>query len=267
MIIDSQNIQKNYFKELLTKKDLLWELSKKAIIVQYKQSILGLIWSFLNPLITLVLMFVIFQVISRVPSQGAPYPIIIFAALLPWNFFAQTFKQLPNSVTSNTELISKVYFPRILLPFSFIVKSVIEFLINLFLFIVLIIIFNFIPSQNIIFLPIPIILTLILLTGLGLIVSAAAVKYRDIKSIVPHIVQILTYASPVGYSLTLVPKEFLLFYSLNPMVGIIELSRWSVIGSEIYLPSVIISIIISVLSLIIGIFYFKKAEIEFADIL
>lgn len=270
LVIESGRAEKHYWADLWRYRELFYILSWRDIAVRYKQTAIGAIWAILRPLLTMVVFTVIFGKLAKLPSDGkAPYAILVYAAMLPWQFFASSVSESSNSLISNTQLITKVYFPRIIIPISSVVTSFIDFLVSFVILILLMAYYKFIPTWNILFLPVFLLIAFLTASGVGLYITALNVKYRDFRYIVPFIVQFGLYISPVGFSSSIVPEKFRLLYSLNPMVGVIDGFRWAILGgqSTISLPSFLMSIGVMVFFLVLGIYGFRKMEKKFADII
>lgn len=269
LIIEPGKTEKNYWLDIWRYKDLFYILSWRDIKVRYKQTVIGVLWSVLRPLLTMIVFVVVFGKIANLPSDGVPYPILVFSALLPWQFFANSFTESSNSLIGSSQLVSKVYFPRIIIPFSPVMVSLVDLMISLGLLSGLMIIYQFAPSWQILTLPLFIIIAFLASFGGGLLVSALNVKFRDFKYIVPFIVQIGLYLSPVGFSSAVIPEEWRLIYSLNPMVGVIDGFRWAIIGGEHHFPlqSVLISTAIIGLLFTVSVKYFRSTEKRFADVI
>lgn len=257
------------FKELWIYKELFLFLTWRDIIVRYKQTVIGIAWAVIRPILTMVVFSIIFGKIAKLPSNGIPYPILTFTALLPWQFFANTLSESSNSLISNANLISKIYFPRLIMPVAAVLSGVVEFLISFLILIVMIIYYKMPLTFNIIYLPLFFIFAFVTSLGIGLWFSALNVEYRDVRYVIPFLIQIGLYISPVGFSSTIIPDYWKLLYSLNPMVGVIDGFRWSLLGHNIslYMPGLYLSILISILILITGSIYFRKMERTFADII
>lgn len=270
LIIEAGRAEKHYWLDLWRYRELFYILSWRDIAVRYKQTAIGIVWAILRPLLTMIVFTVIFGRLAKLPSDGnAPYAIMVYAAMLPWQFFASSITESSNSLISNTQLITKVYFPRIIIPISSIVTSSIDFLVSFAILILLMVYYQFTPSWNILFLPVFLLVAFITAGGAGLYITALNVKYRDFRYIVPFIVQFGLYISPVGFSSSVVPEKYRLLYSMNPMVGVIDGFRWAILGakSTIYLPGFLMSIGVMVFFLILGIYKFRKMEKTFADII
>lgn len=270
LIIEAGRAEKHYWADLWRYRELFYILSWRDITVRYKQTVIGVLWAILRPLLTMIVFTVIFSKLAKLPSDGnVPYAIMVYAAMLPWQFFSSSVSESSNSLVDNTQLITKIYFPRIIIPISSVVTSFIDFLVSFAILILLMIYYQFAPSWNIIFLPVFLLIAFLTATGVGLYITALNVKYRDFRYIVPFIVQFGLYISPVGFSSNIIPEKFRLLYSLNPMVGVIDGFRWAILGakSAIYLPGFLMSIGIMVFFLILGIYKFRKMEKTFADII
>ncbi|MBA7527061.1 hypothetical protein ES705_19234 [subsurface metagenome] len=212
----------------------------------------------------------VFGRLAKLPSDGnVPYAIMVYAAMLPWQFFSSSLTESSNSLIGNTQLITKVYFPRIIIPISSVVTSFIDFMVSFVILVFLMVYYQFTPNWNILFLPAFLMIAFLTSAGVGLYITALNVKYRDFRYIVPFIVQFGLYISPVGFSSSIVPEKYRLLYSFNPMVGVIDGFRWAILGGEstIYLPGFLMSIGVMLLFLIFGVYKFRKMEKTFADII
>lgn len=270
IILEPGRTEKNYWGDLWRYRELFYILSWRDIAVRYKQTIIGIAWSVIRPLLTMLIFTVVFGKIANLPSEGAaPYAIMVFAAMLPWQFFANALSESSSSLITNSSLISKIYFPRLIIPASSVIVSLIDFAISFVILLVLMVILQFVPSWQIIFLPFFIILAFAVSFGIGVLITALNVKYRDFRYVIPFIVQLGLYISPVGFSSAIIPEKWRLLYSVNPMVGVIDGFRWAIIGDEssIYLPGFLLSVTLTLLILVIGIRYFRKTEKNFADII
>jgi len=268
IFIEAGKTEKNYWLDMWKYRELFYFLSWRDILVRYKQTAIGFSWSIIRPILTLLIFTIVFGKLAKLPSEGIPYSILVFSGILPWNFFSNSFSESSNSLISNSNLISKVYFPKIIIPISSIVTCFIDFIINFILLIGLMFILKVMPGITIFFIPVFLFIGFMFITGFSLFIASLNVKYRDFRYIVPFIAQIGLYLSPVGYSTSIIPQNLKIFFSLNPMVGIIDGFRWAITGKTmIYLPSLYLSIAISLLMLILGLFYFRKTERFFADII
>lgn len=269
IVIEAGRTERQYWKDLWNYRELFYFLSWRDFLVRYKQTVIGIAWAVLRPFLTMVVLTVVFGKIAKLPANGIPYPILVFTAILPWQFFANALSESSNSLINNTNLISKIYFPRMVIPASSVIVSFIDFLISAIILVGLMMWYDYWPSWRVLWLPLLIGLALAAALGAGLLISALNVKYRDFRYIVPFMVQFGLYISPVGFSSSIIPENWRLVYSLNPMVGVIEGFRWALLGenSEIYLPGFCLSISIVLLLLVIGTVYFRRMEKTFADII
>ncbi len=254
---------------------LFYFLAWRDILVRYKQTVIGVLWSVLRPLITIVVFTVVFNKLGNFSSEaGVPYAIMVCAGMLPWQFFSNAFSESAGSLVANSNLLTKVYFPRLIVPASSIIVSFIDFLISFVILIVLFFWYHFIPDYRILFLPLFLILATVTAMGTGLFIAALNVKYRDFRYVVPFIIQFGLYISPIGFSSSVIynkdiPQFLKYLYALNPMVGVIDGFRWCILGGStpLHLNEFIASIVVSVLSLFLGIWYFRKMEKSFADVI
>lgn len=269
IIIEPGNTEKNYWADLWRYRELFYILSWRDIKVRYKQTVVGAAWSIVRPLLTMVVFTIVFSRIAKLPTEGAaPYAILVYAAMLPWQFFANALTEASNSLISNTNLITKVYFPRLIIPASSVITSFVDFAISFGLMLVLMVIYQYMPSWQILFLPLFILLSFFTAFGIGLYLTALNVKYRDFRYIIPFIVQFGLYISPVGFSSGVVPEQYRFWYNLNPMVGVIDGFRWCILGeSQLNMPSLLSSVVITLLFTWIGVWYFRKMERSFADVI
>ncbi len=270
IIIEPGRAEKNYWTDLWRYRELFIILSWRDLSVRYKQTIIGILWAIIRPLLTMVVFTVIFGRVAKLPSDGnAPYALMVFAAMLPWTLFSNSLGEASNSLIGNANLISKVYFPRLIIPAATLVTALVDFLISFVILIVMMIYYQFMPGWQIILIPFFIILALLASLGPGLWITALNVKYRDFRYVIPFIVQFGLYVSPVGFSSSVVPEKWRLLYSLNPIVGVIDGFRWCILGgnSQIYLSGFLLSLAIIAFFLWLGITRFRKMEKTFADII
>ena len=270
IILEPGKSEKNYWLDIWRYRELFYILAWRDITVRYKQTIIGIAWSILRPVLTMLIFTFVFGEIANLPSEGtAPYAIMVFAAMLPWQFFSNALSESSNSLITNSSLISKIYFPRLIIPTSSVIVSLVDFIISFGILILLMIFLQFMPSWQIIFLPFFIIVAFAVSFGMGVFITALNVKYRDFRYVIPFIVQLGLYISPVGFSSSVIPEEWRLLYSVNPMVGVIDGFRRCIIGesTSIYLPGFILSMIFTIVILFIAIRYFRKTERNFADII
>ncbi len=269
LIIEAGHIGRQYWKDLWHYRELFYFLAWRDILVRYKQTAIGIAWAVLRPLLTMVVLTIVFGKLAKLPSEGVPYAILVFTAMLPWQFFANALSESSNSLIDNTNLISKVYFPRLIIPTSSVIVSFVDFLLSGIILLGLMAWYDFWPTGRVLVLPLLILVSFAVTMGAGLWISALNVKYRDFRYIVPFIVQFGLYISPVGFSSSVVPQKWRLLYSLNPMVGVIDGFRWAILGKDIvfYLPGFLLSLSLVVLLFAGGLWYFRKTERTFADII
>ena len=268
LIIEPNKTTSDFIYELLKYRELFYFLAWRDILVRYKQTVIGVAWSVIRPFLSMIIFTVIFGRVAKLPTEGTvPYPIMVFSALLPWHYFSNAMQSSSNSIVGASHMISKIYFPRIILPSSAVIVSTVDFLISFAMLCILMIVYRFAPSPYIILLPVFFIPATVTALGIGLWVAAASVKYRDFKHIMPFIVQFGLYVSPVGFSSSVIPDKWRLIYSLNPMVGVIDGFRWCIQGTEasLYPPAFVISIIMSLIVFWLGLRFFRKTEKSFAD--
>lgn len=269
LLIKAGQTESQYWQDLWRYRELFYFLAWRDIIVRYKQTVIGLAWALIRPFITMIVFTVVFGKLAKLPSEGVPYPILVFAAMLPWQFFADALSKCSNSLVGNAHMISKVYFPRLIVPTSAVLASFVDFLVSGMILLGLMAWYNFVPNWRILTLPLFILIAFAAAMGAGLWLAALNVKYRDFGYITPFIIQLGQYISPVGFSSSIIPQEWRLLYSFNPMVGVIDGFRWAILGGKaaLYLPGFMLSIGLVALLLISGIWYFRKTERTFADVI
>jgi lipopolysaccharide transport system permease protein len=270
LIIEPGRAEKNYWRDLWRYRELFYFLAWRDILVRYKQTVIGVAWAVIRPFLTMVVFTVVFSKIAKLPAPGSvPYPLLVFAALLPWQFFSTALSESSGSLIGNANLISKIYFPRLIVPASSVITSFVDFLITLAMMAVLMLWYQFLPDWRLFLLPAFIILAFATSFGIGLWLCALNVEYRDFRYIVPFIVQFGLYVSPVGFSSSIVPEKWQLLYALNPMVGVIDGFRWSLLRGQTPFPlsAFSISVFVSVALCATGIWYFRKMERTFADVI
>ncbi|MGQ3685104.1 MAG: ABC transporter permease [Candidatus Loosdrechtia sp.] len=269
LIIEAGRHEMHYWKDLWHYRELFLFLSWRDILVRYKQTVIGIAWSMIRPLLTMIVFSIVFGKLAGLSSEGMPYPILVYAAMLPWQFFANSLSESSNSLITNANMLSKVYFPRIIMPVSTIIVNLVDFLISFVILVILMVWYQFVPDWRILTLPFFLFLALIASLGFGCWLAALNVKYRDFRYIVPFIVQFGLYISPVGFSTNVVPEKWRLFYSLNPMVGVIDGFRWAILGgsAHIYWPGFLLSSALTLTFFLFGIRYFRNTERTFADII
>lgn len=269
LIIEAGRTESQYWKDLWRYRELFYFLAWRDILVRYKQTVMGIAWALIRPFLTMVVFTVVFGKLAKLPSEGAPYPILVFAAMLPWQFFASALAECSDSLISNANLISKVYFPRLIVPGSAVIVSFVDFLISGIILLALMAWYNFVPSWRILTLPVFVLIAFTASMGVGLWLSALNVKYRDFRYLVPFLVQFGLYISPVGFSSSIVPVRWRLLYSLNPMVCVIDGFRWAILRGEstLYWPGFTLSVVLVALLFASGVWYFRKTERTFADVI
>lgn len=269
LVLEAGRTEQNYWMDLWRYRELFHVLAWRDVSVRYKQTVLGVGWALIRPLLTVAIFTFVFGRIAKLSSEGtAPYALLVFAGMLPWTFFSNSIAESSNSLVANANLISKVYFPRLIVPTATMIVSMVDFLLNMFLLVGMMIWFSWMPTWKILFLPVFMALAVVASLGPSLWITALNVKYRDFRYIVPFIVQFGLYISPVGFSSTVVPAEWRMLYSLNPIVAVIDGFRWCIIGeAALYWPGVLIGATESLLLLWLSIRQFRKVEKSFADLI
>jgi lipopolysaccharide transport system permease protein len=269
LIIQAGRMEAHYWRDLWRYRDLFYFLAWRDILVRYKQTMIGIAWALVRPVLTMLVFTVVFGKLGKFPSDGVPYPIFVYAAMLPWQFFANALTEASNSLIGNANLISKVYFPRLIIPAGAIVTSLVDFAIAGGVLVVLMAWYGFWPGWQVVFLPLFTLLAFCAALGAGLWLTALNVKYRDFRYIVPFIVQFGLYISPVGFGSSIVPERWRLLYSCNPMVGVIDGFRWALLGgkTQMHWLGLALSSSLVLLMLLSGLWYFRKTEKTFADVI
>ena len=270
IILEKNSKKNNYWKDIWQYRELFYILAWRDISVRYKQTVFGVLWAILRPFLTMLAFTIVFNRLAKLPSEGnAPYSLMVFAGLLPWTLFSTALAEASNSLISNANMISKVYFPRLIIPSATVITSFIDFLISLLLMFALMLYYQYMPGWQIVFLPFFMLLAFLASLGPGLWVTGLNVKYRDFRYIVPFVVQFGLYISPVGFSINVVPEKYRLIYSLNPIVGVIDGFRWCVLGGSVkmYWPGFYLSMAVIIVFLWIGLSSFRRMEKSFADII
>jgi lipopolysaccharide transport system permease protein len=269
-LIEAGRPGRHYWSGVWHYRHLLYFLSWRDIVVRYKQTVIGVAWAWLRPLLTMAVFTLVFSVLARLPSVGTvPYPLLVLTGLLPWQFFSSGFADAGNSLIGNERLITKVYFPRIVIPFSAVLVALADFAIAVVLLALFFVWYGIVPGWRIAFFPLFALMAIVTTLGPGLIFAALNVKYRDFRHVVPFVTQIGLYLSPVAFSSALVPEPWRQLYFLNPMAGVIEGFRWSLLGGEaaLYLPGLYVSLAVAVVLLLIGLAYFRKTERVVVDLI
>ena len=254
--------------ELKQYRDLLYFLVARNIKVKYKQTVLGGLWAVIQPFFMMIVFTLFFGKLAKIPSDGIPYPIFNYSAMVAWTYFAQAINQSGNSIVGESNLISKVYFPRIIIPFAFVLSGLMDFFIAFFVLILMMLYFHIYPTFMVLSVPFLIILMIMASSGAGMVLAALNAKYRDIRYTIPFLVQFWMFATPIVYPASMIPEKYRLIYALNPMTGVIEGFR-SVLLNTVPFPSdmIIISFLVSLVLFILGLFYFKQVERFFADVI
>jgi len=270
VIIEPGRQERNYWGDLWRYRELFRVLAWRDLAVRYKQTAIGLAWALVRPFLTMLVFTVIFGRIARLPTEGdAPYALMVFAGMLPWTFFSTGLAEASNSLINNANLISKVYFPRLIVPTATLVVAFVDFLVSFAIMIAMMAWYRFVPDWRILFLPVFVALAFLASIGPALWITALNVKYRDFRYVIPFMVQFGLYVSPVGFSSSVVPQGWRLLYSLNPVVGVIDGFRWCLLGgrSELYLPGLAVSVGVTAFFLWFGVRRFRKTEKSFADLI
>jgi len=270
VVIEPGRTERHYWLDLWRHRELFYVLAWRDISVRYKQTVIGAAWALIRPFLTMVVLTLIFGKLAQLPSEGAaPYALMVFAGMLPWSFFSTGLAEASNSLISNANLISKVYFPRLIVPIAAVIVSFVDFIIGFVMLAALMIWYQFTPGVQILLLPVFTAIAFMASVGVGVWLTALNVKYRDFRYVIPFILQLGLYVSPVGFSSGIIPDKWRLIYSLNPMVGVIDGFRWCLLGgeSQLYLPGLCCSVGITGLIVWLGIRQFRRLEKSFADLI
>jgi lipopolysaccharide transport system permease protein len=270
LVLEPGRSERHYWRDLWEYRELFWILAWRDVAVRYKQTVIGIAWAVIRPFLTVLIFTIVFSRIAQLPSEGAvPYPLMVFAGMLPWFLFSTILGDASNSLVVNSSLVGKIYFPRMIIPVSSALVAIVDFAINLALLIGIMVWYNHLPDWHIIFVPPLMIFALAVSLGPGLLLTALNVKFRDFRYVIPFILQIGLYLSPVGFSSSVVPDTWRFWYSLNPMVGVIDGFRWSILRGEspIYIPGLFLSLAITAFFLWLGFTYFRRTEKSFADLI
>ena len=255
------------FNELWRYRELIYFLTWRDIKVRYKQAVLGIAWALLQPVLTVLIFTIVFGVLLETPSQGLPYPLFVISALLPWQLFANALQRSSISLVGNANLITKIYFPRLAIPLSSVMAALVDFVVSFLVLIGMMVYYRYMPGWNMLWLPVIILFALLTALAVGLWLSAINVQYRDVQHMVPFIVQVWMYASPIVYPIEIIPAGiWRTLYGLNPMVGVIQSYRWALLGGDQPDATMLISIVVVLVLLVSGIYYFRRMEKTFADI-
>ena len=278
IVLEAGRMERHYWRDLWRYRELFYFLAWRDLLVRYKQTFVGVAWSLIRPLLTMVVMTVVFGKFGKTPTGGVPYALLVFCGILPWQFFATALSESGNSLVANSNLISKVYFPRLIVPASSIVTSFVDFIVSAVFLLALMGWYHFFPAPNllayvppinILALPLFVLLAGATSLGAGLWIAALMVAYRDFRIIVPFIVQFGFFVTPVAYMFPKQYEQWHLLYSLNPMVGVIEGFRWAILGGEhhLYWPGLCLSMVGTLGMLVSGVWYFRRMERTFADVI
>jgi lipopolysaccharide transport system permease protein len=271
IVIQAGQSERHYWLDLWNYRELLQVLAWRDLSVRYKQTVIGVLWALIRPLLTILVFTIVFGRIAGMPTDGdAPYPLMVFAGMLPWGFFSTSLADASSSLISagNAGLISKVYFPRLIVPIAAVMVGLVDFLISFALFVALMVWYRFMPGWRMVFLPLFTAIVFMASLGIGTWVTALNVKYRDFRYVIPFMLQLGLYISPVGFSSSIIPHQWRLLYSINPLVGVIDGFRWCLLGqSEIYWPAFVLSVGVTTLFVFLGVRTFRKMERSFADLI
>lgn len=261
--------ERHYWRDLWRFRELFYVLAWRDVAVRYKQTVIGLAWALIQPFLTMVVFTVIFGRIAQLPSEGAaPYALMVYAGMLPWQLFSTALVGAAGSLIGNANLISKIYFPRLIVPVASVVVSFVDFLISFVILVGVMVWYRYLPGWQILSLPLFVVMAFLASLGPGLWVTALNVKYRDFRYVIPFLVQFGLYVSPVGFSSSVIPEKWRLVYSFNPVVGVIDGFRWAILGeTDIYLPGFLLSWVVIVFFLWLGIRQFRRMEKSFADLI
>ena len=269
VVLEPGKAERQYWQDLWRYRELFYFLAWRDLLVRYKQTIVGVAWAVIRPLLTMMILTIVFGRLAKMPSGGTPYPILVMCGMLPWQFFSTAMSESGQSLVRNAGMVSKVYFPRLIIPASSVITSLVDFAISAVILACIMIYYQYVPGWEIVFMPLFVALAFAAAFAIGVWVSALMVRYRDFRFILPFVVQFGLYISPVGFQSGVVPDQWRFVYSLNPMVGVIDGMRWAVLGGEheIYVPGLILSIVLVLLLIYTGIWFFRKTEKTFADII
>lgn len=269
-LIEAGRPERHYWREVWRYRDLLFFLGWRDIVVRYRQTAIGVAWALLKPLLTVVIFTAVFGWVAKLPSEGeAPYALMVLSGLLPWLFFASVVNEAGGSLVNNERIVTKTYFPRILVPGSALAVCLVDFAISGLVLLGAFVLYGVVPGARVLALPGFVLLAALASAGPALLVAALNVRYRDVRFVVPFVLQLGLYVSPIGFSSSLIPERWRLLYSANPMAGVIDGFRWSLLPgtSELYLPGVWLSLAISVAFLWVGLAYFRATERRIADVI
>lgn len=269
LVIEAGRADRHYWLDMWRYRDLFFFLVWRDILVRYKQTVIGIAWVVIRPIMTMLVFTLVFGKLAKLPSEGVPYSLMVFSGMLPWFFFSSALSESSNSMVTNSNLLSKIYFPRIIVPTSAIIVCLVDFFLSFLVLVPFMFYYGLSPDWKVITIPFFLLLAIMASLGCGLWLSALNIKYRDFRFILPFIVQIGLYVSPVGFSSNIVPEKWRLLYSVNPMVGVIDGFRWALLGGnfKLYLPGLYASIVLTLIVFMTGLSYFRRTERTFADLL
>ena len=270
LILEAGRADRQYWWDLWRYRELFFILAWRDVAIRYKQTVIGLAWAFVRPFMTMIVFTVVFGKLAKLPTEGAaPYAVLVFAGLLPWTLASSILNDASGSVTGNAQLVSKVYFPRLIIPLATVLVGLIDFCVSLVILAGVLAWYGMMPDWHILLLPVFVVLAVLVAIGPALWAAAMIVKYRDFRFVIPFAVQVGLYVSPVGFSAKIIPPEWLLLYSLNPMVCVIDGFRWAILGGEspLYLPGFALSLVVTAFMLWFGIHTFRRTERSFADMI
>lgn len=270
LILEAGRADRQYWWDLWRYRELFFILAWRDVAIRYKQTVIGLAWAFVRPFMTMVVFTIVFGKLAKLPTEGAaPYAVLVFAGLLPWTLASSILNDASSSVTGNAQLVSKVYFPRLIIPLATVLVGLIDFGVSLFILAGVMAWYGMAPDWHILLMPVFVVLAVLVAIGPALWAAAMIVKYRDFRFVIPFAVQVGLYVSPVGFSAKIIPQEWQLLYSLNPMVGVIDGFRWAILGGEspLYLPGFALSLMVTAFMLWFGIHTFRRTERGFADMI
>ena len=270
LILEAGRADRQYWWDLWRYRELFFILAWRDVAIRYKQTVIGLAWAFVRPFMTMVVFTIVFGKLAKLPTEGAaPYAVLVFAGLLPWTLASSILNDASGSVTGNAQLVSKVYFPRLIIPLATVLVGLIDFCVSLIILAGVLVWYGMMPDWHILLLPVFVVLAVLVAIGPALWAAAMIVKYRDFRFVIPFAVQVGLYVSPVGFSAKIIPPEWQLIYSLNPMVGVIDGFRWAILGgdSPLYLPGFALSLVVTAVMLWFGIHTFRRTERGFADMI
>lgn len=253
--------------EIWKYRELLYFLVWRDVKVRYKQTVMGALWAIIQPFLTMIVFSLFFGRLAKMPSDGIPYPIFAYSALVPWTFFANALSQASNSLVTNADMIKKIYFPRLIMPTASVLAGVVDFVLAFIVLVGMILYYQYPLNINVVLLPFFLMIAFITSLGVGLWLSAMNVQFRDVRYTIPFIIQVWLFATPIAYPSSLLPEFWQPFYGINPMVGVVEGFRWALLGTDVALkPMIIVSFVGAMLLLISGAYYFRRMEKSFADV-